>query len=231
MKFLSFESKLIDLGNSRLPKFSGTRVMMMPLILGDMSSVPETLAHYDETLRVLFALTVGMNPQHLGKVGYITIDEKTVKPGETHRRSGLHVDGVYRGKAGGWGGGGGWAGGGWAGGSREDGTGMLTVSSVVGCRAYNQTFSDLTMIGDEGEAYFFERECRKENEVILQANRVYWLSPRCIHESLPMDKETNRQFVRLSLPSTAPWFKGYTENPLGIKPTGPILEPRIFMVS
>lgn len=50
-----------------------------------------------------------------------------------------------------------------------------------------------------------------------------------IHESIPQTQFVNRQFVRLSMPSTAPWFKGYAPNPVGVAPTGPILPRRQFM--
>jgi hypothetical protein len=51
----------------------------------------------------------------------------------------------------------------------------------------------------------------------------------CVHESVPVATDTERTFVRLSMPSTAPWFEGYTVNPKGILPTGPILPRRTFM--
>ncbi len=53
-------------------------------------------------------------------------------------------------------------------------------------------------------------------------NRVYHCGPLTVHESLPVWQTVPRQFIRISMPSDAPWYEGYTENPLGIKPTGPI---------
>jgi hypothetical protein len=55
---------------------------------------------------------------------------------------------------------------------------------------------------------------------------AYWCGPLTVHEALPMRQETARQFVRLSGPSDAPWHEGYTVNPLGIRPTGPIAPRR-----
>jgi len=40
----SFHSKFEKLGEVTLPEFSGTRIMMMPLVLGDAGSIPESLA-------------------------------------------------------------------------------------------------------------------------------------------------------------------------------------------
>ena len=61
---------------------------------------------------------------------------------------------------------------------------------------------------------------------MLRPETAYWMNATCVHESLPMRSNTRRQLLRLSLPSTAPWFEGYTESPLGVKPTGPILPRR-----
>ena len=233
---LTFQSKFIEVGDILLPRFSGTRVMMMPITLGDLNSVPDELAHYLPTLKQMF----DAHPKHHGQVGYLTIDEKTVKKGKTHRRAGKHVDGVYRGSCGSWGGstgGGSWgggsnpapSGGGWGGGGGwgAHGTGMLTVSNIVGCKAWNQEFEGA--LGYEGEADHLADQCKEENATLFQPNRLYWVDGLCVHESLPMLEDCDRQFIRLSMPSTAPWFEGYTENPKGIKPTGPILPRRSFM--
>lgn len=50
----------------------------------------------------------------------------------------------------------------------------------------------------------------------------------CVHESVEQKEDCERIFVRLSMPSAAPWFEGYTKNPLGILPTGKILPKREF---
>lgn len=209
---MSFQSCFERLDTVALPGFTGTRVMMMPVLLGDLSSIPEQLKHYRQALASLFSF----RPQHAGQVGYLTIDEKRVEPSRTHRRAGLHVDGVYQGRWGPWGGGGGWG---------SAGNGMITVASHVGCRAYHQTVDGLP--GWEGECDHLADQLRDGTD--FEAGRAYWVDGLCVHESLPQPVAVDRQFVRLSMPSTAPWFEGYTENPLGVKPTGPILPRRDFM--
>ncbi len=211
----TFSSVCRHVGDLELPAFSGTRIMMMPVILGDMASVPAMLDGWKSALLNLFSLC----PQHHGKVGYLTIDEKTVSAGQTHRREGAHVDGVFKGSCGGWGGGGG----GWG----SVGNGMLTVSNIVGCRAWNQDF--MGQPGYDGECDHMLDQVTPESETIFGAGQVYWVDGLCVHESMPMQEAAERQFVRLSMPSTAPWFEGYTENPLGVKPTGEILGRRAFM--
>jgi hypothetical protein len=212
---LKFESKFTELTEVQLPKFSGTRVMMMPLILGDLTSIPKSLSHYRETLSQLFQL---MDPKHQGQVGYLTIDEKSVSAGQTHRRAGPHVDGVFNDSCGGWGGGGG----GWG----SKGNGMITVSSRAGCKAYQQTFEG--EIGQDGECDKLIPQMDESKATIFQAGRAYWVDGLCVHESLVQNEDCERTFVRLSMPSKAPWFAGYTKNPLGILPTGPVLDRRTF---
>ncbi len=188
-----------------LPPFSNTRIMMQPVILGTLAGVPK---HYDEVCMNMYR---EMDPKHRGKVGYLTIDEQRLQPGQTLRKAGLHVDGYYHGKCGAWGGGGSWG---------SVGNGMLTLSSTPHCKAYKGEFD-----GDPGA----EGECDHidvgQGEVFAQEH-IYWVDGACIHESLPVLQPTERQFVRLSLPSNGPWFEGYTPSPAGILPSGPILPDR-----
>lgn len=210
-----FNSTFKQVGVVNLPAFSNARVIMMPVELGNLNSIPEALNHWKDTIKDLFNLA-----NIKTGIGYITIDEKIVKANTTHRRQGLHVDGVYQGRCGGWGGGGG---GSWG----SLGNGMLTVSNIAGCKAWNQE-GLFGKLGQDGEADHFASQLRGENATIFQPNNVYWVDGLCIHESLSMQKDCERQFVRLSMPSNGPWFTGYTENPLGIKPTGEILPRRQF---
>lgn len=216
-KDMSFESMFELVGEVSLPEFSGVRVMMLPVIIGKDESLPDFVENYKETFRQMCAATQA--GKHTGKVGYLTIDEKVVVPGTTHRRGGLHVDGIYQGGAGGWGGGGGsWG---------SVGNGMLTVSNPAGCRAYRQNFDGWP--GFEGECDHLADQCDPTKATLFEPNTLYWVDGLCVHESVPMESATRRQFVRLSLPSCGPWFEGYTENPLGVMPTGPILPRREFL--
>lgn len=209
----TFSSRSSLSGRVELPDFSGILVMMMPVVLGDMASVPDNVAPYRDMLSDLFDIG-----GHHGEIGYLTIDEREVRRGETHRRAGLHVDGVYNGSAGGWGGGA--PGGGWG----SVGNGMLTVSSHAMCRVFNKDF--VGWPGMEGECDHLVDQCDAEAQIILGPGEVHWLDGLCVHESMPAPETVKRQFVRLSMPSEAPWFEGYTKNALGVMPTGPILPAR-----
>lgn len=212
------------------PEFSGIRIMMMPVEFSNMDSIPNSLEGYKPMIEKLFNEV----PDEKG-VGYLTIDEKFLKKGETHRRPGLHVDGMFNGGIkGGWGGGGwggsqpipsgSWGGGGGWGGSNSSTGGFILASNVPGCRAWKQTvWSDPI---NDGECGHMEEFLKDENSEVLKGGIAYWLNPMCVHESLPMDEDKQRQLIRLSFPNDCPWFEGYTENPLGVKATGIILPRR-----
>lgn len=204
-----FTSTLQTLGPVTLPHYEGIRVMMMPFHTHDVrGSLPPALSHWAPVVERMAA------PASAG-VGYLTIDEALVRAGETHRRPGLHVDGVGPdGRAGGWGGGGGW-------GSK----GMTMVASHVGCRAYVQEFCGAP--AHEGDCSHLAADADPRCAVDLQPDQIYLCSPMTVHEALPMKTDTRRQFCRVSFPSDAPWYEGYTENPLGILPAGPIHPRRV----
>lgn len=212
----TFESIFQEIKEVELPEFTGLRIMMLPVIIGDIESIPEFVENYKELFRNLCKMA---DSSLEGQVGYLTVDEKVVEPQKTHRRQGLHVDGVYQGGVGGWGGG--HSGGSWG----SVGNGMLTISNPAGCRAWNKTFTGWP----KGECDHLIDQCSEDEAVLFKPNMVYWVDGLCVHESMPQITQVNRQFVRLSLPSEGPWFEGYTENPLGIKPTGKILPRRIFL--
>lgn len=200
-----FDSSYKHKGPVKFPSFTGIRVMMLPVLLEDIETLPDQLSNYREHVKTLFSYA----PIKSG-VAYLTIDEQELQPGQTLRRPGLHIDGH-----GAWGGGHSspWA-------SR----GMLLASTPAGCAAYNQRFKGSPRA--EGDCEHLCTECKRAE--LLQDSEVYFCMPECVHESLPAEKQMRRQMTRLSMPSLAPWFEGYTKNPKGIKPTGPILPRRIF---
>lgn len=181
----------------------------MPIILGKMDGVPQ---QYYGIMDNLYSI---IESRWINHIGYLTIDEQKLKKGESLRRAGLHVDGIYNNKGGPWAGGGGWG---------TVGTGMFVISNTPHCKAYLGYFSGKPK--KEGECEHLKLPNKGE---ILKKNEIYWLDGLCVHESLPVKRKLKRQWLRLSMPSNAPWFEGYTENPTGILPTGKILSKRKFM--
>lgn len=222
-----WKSRFKKLDTIELPQFSNTRVLMLPILMEDIESLPNDLSHYKKTVEDLIKLS----PAKEG-IAYLTIDEKVISSGKSHRLKGLHIDGMgtdgrmdlgiwaisgitYRCNEH------------W---NDEDKRwyhnaaglgGMITVSNPAGCRAWDKDFDGrINRNGDCEEL----REIFPDNEsTIFEANTVYWCNSMCVHESVPVVEDTERIFARLSMPSYAPWYEGYTMNPKGIKPAGPII--------
>jgi hypothetical protein len=118
---MPFRSECAKVGELVFPEFRGVRVMMMPVRLDDADTLPI------EQWRVPFRRLVEMSPVKTG-TAYLTIDEALVLAGETHRRPGLHVDGIGPdGKEAGCGGGGNYG-----------ASGMLIAASALGCVGWVQ---------------------------------------------------------------------------------------------
>lgn len=201
------------------PKFSGTRIMMMPFYAHNVdNSLPEYLNGYKPLLKKMIANA----PQHVQyweeNTAYLTIDEKHIVPGQCQRKEGLHVDGMYKGTlSGAWGG----SGGGWG----SCGNGMLLVSNTEGlCKMWTGEFEGHPV--NDGDCEHLRSQLGCKNEHTFTDGGVVWADGLCVHQSFQAKEETDRQFVRVSLPNNSPWFEGYTENPLGIIPTGVIVRER-----
>lgn len=206
-----------------LPEFSGTRILMLPFLMEDIGTLPNDLSHYHQTVTEL----VDISPVKKG-VAYLTIDEKEVKVNETHRMGGLHVDGIgsegqtvsdciwatvglrnYISSM--------WSEGKWDEGADRIG-GMITVSNPAGCRAWNKLFVGKAKIN--GNCEHLREQFPESEATIFESSMAYWCNFSCVHESMMTKEGTPRTFVRLSMPSDAPWYAGYTKNPKGIHPTG-----------
>lgn len=207
----AFDSTVSEVGTIALPRFSGLRIMMMPFLLEDLESIPKSMGLWRKPLAQLRSMSEVQEG-----VAYLTIDEAEVEAGTTHRRPGLHVDGIgpdHRPASWGGGGGGTWG-----------NSGMLVAASHYGCRGWDQIFQGEP--GANGDCSHLANQCQPEDATQFEGGKVYLCGPLTVHESVVMGQKTNRQFVRLSMPNDCPWYEGYTENPTGVKATGPIHPPR-----
>ncbi len=198
----SFDSWAESLCHVQFPDFTGLRIMMMPFRLDDLGTIPAFCAQYRGMIGFML-----MHKPACG-VGYLTVDEAVVPAGEFHRRPGLHVDGA-----------GGWSAnpGPWGGPE-----GMLVAASHYGCDVWHQTF--VGEPGSDGNCEHLREQCG--TPWMMSGGVAWWLGPKTVHESVTVPYEQPRQFVRVSMPSMAPWYEGYTVNPLGVLPTGPIMPRR-----
>ena len=183
-----YKSRFQKLSQITMPAFSETRVLMMPLRIDDIETVPNDLAHYKQTIQELIAVS----PVKKG-VAYLTIDERQLNAGQTLRKRGLHVDGL---------GAEGkldmsiWAINGiqyqcdqhW-----NDSThrwyesaagigGMLMVSTPSGCRAWNKDFDG--RIEKNGSCEELKDLFPDSEATLLEDSVAYWCSAACVHESV-----------------------------------------------
>lgn len=183
-----------------LPEYNGDRVYMHPFEISN----PVMPSGYERWSNIVNEM-ISHSPKKEG-TAYLTIDEKELNQGETHRRGGPHTDGNFLYDWGGGGGGGGWLTGG-------DGRylpkdkhleqycankgGMLIVSSYVSCKGWNGSFIGNPDQGGNCESI----DLSNLESFLLEKNTLYWGNITFIHESLPVEKSIKRQLIRITLPS------------------------------
>ena len=176
------------------PEFQNTHVNMMPIIFGDLDSVPKHLRRYGSMIE-----QCDLKP---GTTVYLTVDEKFLNEGDFLRRPGIHTDGT---NALGWGGGWGYQ------------EGIYLASNDGRCKVWDSITHNVDHLGGllgnpEGD------------EVELKPNTMYWITDRTPHESLSVEKTGVRQFFRLVSDGIGAWFAQHsTPNPLGVEPMAPIV--------
>lgn len=192
----------------KFPKYSGVRCLMMPYIQGDPKSVPEEYQGYADIIRSVFFM--------IGDVGYLTIDESVAEKGKPHRGArsktdrALHTEaGRLPGKVYAWGGGG------WG---RNhlvtldaDAEILLANNLDDSCAVWDAVHEDTSLDGDIG---FASDQYPYKHAVMVKAGEVHKIGILTPHESLPVAKNTERQFLRIissGVNGREPYF---TRNPL-----------------
>lgn len=165
---------------------------MMPFIQGDPDSVPpEYRAGYEKILASVFIKR--------GDRGFLTIDESPVLKDNPHRgarakwgraihtEAGRHPDMVYA-----------WGGGGWGKSHRvtlDGDTRVLLANSIDdSCAIWDVNHPDTTIDGDIGhvaDQYPYERA------TFMKAGEVHSIGILTPHESIPVKRDANRQFLRI----------------------------------
>lgn len=180
------------------PAFQGHNVNMMPFIMGDASSLPSELHDY-------LPMIESTELPKEGSTVYLTVHESFVEEGKTQRRPGVHTDATASIS---------WGGGGWGGQKRSQG--IYLASSDGHCDVWDRMRYD----GDEHGAI----SGIIDSSVRMSPNRMYWITDRTPHASVPKHYAGNRQFFRLVAgPIGVWWEKHSTPNPLGVQPEAPVL--------
>ena len=193
------------------PQFSGTRCLMMPYIQGDPSSVPDSFNAYRDIIDALFV--------RRGDVGYLTIDESPATRGVPHRGArakygrALHTEAGLR-EVLCWGSGDG-SGSGWGSSYNvmlEPEVCILVASNISdSCAIWDATHRNTSFDGDIGN---FSDVYPYGAARFLKAGEVAEIGILTPHESLPIQSDCNRQFLRIvssGVHGREPYF---TENPL-----------------
>lgn len=192
----------------QFPKFTGARCLMMPYIQGDSASVPEEYRTYADIIESVFFKK--------GDIGYLTIDESIAYKGKAHRGArattdrALHTEaGRIPGKLYVWGGGG------WGENHNvtlDADTEILLANNLDNsCALWNAVHEDTSLDGDIGYA---SSQYPYNEAMLMKAGEVHKIGILTPHESLPVDQDTERQFLRIissGVHGREPYF---TKNPL-----------------
>ena len=210
------------------PEFSGIRCLMMPYIQGDSASVPNTYAPYRDIVDSVFL--------QKGDIGFLTIDESLAIAGTPHRGQrakygrALHTEvGKVPGQIYCWGGGGGW---GVPSPSPSpkpspkpkpkpkprhrvtldrDVSILLANNLDDSCAVWDAEHEDTSLDGDIGHA---AADYPYSNAIFLKAGEVHKIGILTPHESLSVQRDFNRQFLRIVSSGVHGREEYFTRNPL-----------------
>lgn len=189
----------------KFPPFSGVRCLMMPYIQGDPTSVPEDYAPYKDIIESVFLKK--------GDLGFLTIDESPVMQGNPHRgqrakfgraihtEAGKHpINNTYK-----WG---------WGSSPKvtldRDVRILLANNLDDSCAVWDAEHEDTSQDGDIGHVAdlypYSEAVFLKEGEV----HEIGILTP---HESMVVQRDFSRQFLRIISSGVHGRECYFTENP------------------
>lgn len=193
------------------PKFTGVRCLMMPYVQGDSASVPKEYASYEKIIQSVFLKR--------GELGFLTIDESVAHAGTPHRGArakyarALHTEAgkdprkIYC-----------WGSGpkpGWGKSHRvtlDQRVKILLANNLDdSCAVWDAEHEDTSLDGDIGYA----ADCYPYGEAtLMKAGDVHKIGILTPHESLPVRRDFNRQFLRIVSSGVQGREEYFTINPL-----------------
>ena len=219
----------------KFPKPKNIQINMMPVNIFKKGGLPIDLIG-QEYKHIIERIIVSYN-----KIMYLTIDERLVPVGESHRRAGLHIerpgavthgghivtklDPEFPNLA--------WGLGHWHDDIVVDG--IFMASSVDdSCIIYPCQINNPQEVSDKHGGIEHMREYLPKGE-LLKANELCWFTDTTPHESLPLkpinpdDKFVYRQFLRIVSGRISVWYSQHnTPNPSGLLPDCPISDDNKF---
>ncbi len=193
----------------RFPEFSGIRCLMMPYVQGEADSVPQEYAPYGEIIESVFV--------RKGDIGFLTIDESRAVAGKPHRGDRAKFDRALHTEAGiepdltfAWGGVPTW------GGRRNvtldrDVRILLANNLDNSCAVWDAEHENTSLDGDIGE---FADDYPFEDATFLKAGEVHEIGILTPHESMPVEQDFDRQFLRIISSGVHGREEYFTKNPL-----------------
>ena len=186
-------STYADIGHIVLPAWKGRQ--KYPHTFNPVAPImAEGYEDYMEPVKALCqaAKALTNNPIH---EAHMTVDEKVVQPGMSQRRPGAHVDGCFMLALQVWG-------------HPEpkpfwahycnnvpiDRMTIIVAASVPGCIVYDGKFDGEP--ASDGDLEHIRGQLGPG--CLLSANRGYFLTPDCVHESMIFEAPTKRTFLRIA---------------------------------
>lgn len=230
------------------PEYTGLNINMMPIRIGDLTSLPDSCKQYGAILASLPLsrgdYTIGGMDGYEGKakIGFLTIHESVIETdGESQRRGGVHTETPGRI---------------WL--NSKDGTLASSVKGnfdfqvqapitiAWGKGSYSETFkmhyeyngglymgsnvAGSTKVWGNAQIKCPEEVVGRLGDLeylrhylgggsILDAGDIVWMTDTTPHESLPLPVGTRRQYFRLVTNHVNVWYEDHsTKNPLGVVP-------------
>jgi hypothetical protein len=194
-------------GTVRFPEFSGIRCLMMPYRQGDPTSIPDTYSAYSDIVASVFIKK--------GALGFLTIDESPAIAGQPHRGARARYGRALHTEAGKvyplWC----WGQGGWGGETNTtldlDVRVLLANNLSDSCALWDAKQEDTSADGDIGhlaDMYPYD------DAILMKAGEVYEIGVLTPHESLPVPRDYNRQFLRIVSSGVYGREEYFTRNPL-----------------
>jgi len=200
---------MTQVGTITFPEYSGVRCLMMPYIQGDPDSVPD---HYDAYRPIIKSTYLAE-----GEIGFLTIDESPVTKGSAHRGAhaahgrAVHTEAGLLPESGQFM----WGGGSWGGRANvildRDLQVLLANNLADSCALWDAVHLDTSLDGDIGDqAHLYPYK----DATLMQPGEVHRIGILTPHESMPVETDFDRQFLRIigsGVRGREPYF---TVNPL-----------------
>ena len=206
-------------GLVEFPTPTGRNVNMLPFVMGNKYSLPESLRPYYDPLIAMCPVT----KDEYGKVVYLTVSEGFVDATKTQRRSGLHIEAasgisqhvggrLLAGTESNWGGG--------VSPYLDDAEpdqyegGLYMASNMSDtCEIWDALIAkDQGIVDYHGGGEHLRPFIGKGT--LIKANELVWLTDRTPHEALPQAQSGYRQFFRLVTSNITVWYQQHsTPNP------------------